>query len=217
MSQHTHANADADTDASSPTRKRRGLLRRLYDWMLHWAHTPYGTPALFLIAFAESSFFPIPPDPLLLALAVGRRQRAFFYGLVCTAGSVLGALVGYWIGAALMDTVGQRIIGFYHKEELFESLKNTFQAHDFWAILAAAVTPLPYKVFTIAAGAAELALGTFMLASVVGRGLRFLAEGALVQKFGAPIESFIDRYFGVLSIAFIVLLIGGFVVVEWLF
>ena len=127
-------------------------VRRLYDWVLHWAHTPYGTPALILNSFAESSFFPIPPDVLLIALSVARRKKALFYALICTIASVIGGILGYYIGVALWDAVGEPIIKFYHAEETFNHLREIFRQQSFWAVLIAAITPIPYKVFTIAAG-----------------------------------------------------------------
>ncbi len=202
------------SDADAPARK--GWHRRLYDWMLHWAETPYGTPALAIIAFAESSFFPVPPDPLLMALALGRRTSALRFALVCTVASVMGGLAGYAIGMYGMDLIGRPLIEAYGYQDTAEKLTRTFTEHGFWAVLVAAVTPVPYKVFTITSGACALPLETFILASVLGRALRFFVLGILIQLFGEPIKRFIDRYFNMLSVAFVVLLVGGFLVVKWL-
>ena len=199
-------------DKDAPPRK--GWHRRLYDWVLHWAETPYGTPALAIIAFAESSFFPVPPDPLLMALALGRRTSAMRFALVCTAASVVGGLAGYAIGRYGMDLIGRPLIEAYGYQDTAEKLTRTFTEHGFWAVLVAAVTPIPYKVFTITSGACALSLHTFILASVLGRGLRFFVLGILIHVFGEPIRKFIDRYFNVLSVVFVVLLVGGFLVVK---
>ena len=190
------------------------LLRRLYNWVLHWADTPYGTPALATISFAESSFFPIPPDPLLLALTLGRPRRWFTYALVCTSASVLGGLLGYWIGYAAFTAIGDRIIDFYGLQEGIEELQSKFNEWGFAAVLGAALTPIPYKLITITAGTCTLDLSTFVVASVVGRGLRFFVVALLVGLFGEPIRGFIDRYFNLLCLLFFVILILGFVVIR---
>ncbi len=129
------------------------MLRRLYDWVLHWAETPYGTWALFLLAFCESSFFPIPPDILLIALAVAAPKKSIRYALVCSVGSVLGGCFGYLIGWRFMETIGNKIILFYDFGDKFNYIKNLYQSYDAWAVGVAGFTPIPYKVFTISAGA----------------------------------------------------------------
>ena len=194
--------------------QKRSILRRMYDWVLSWANSAYGTVALFLVSFAESSFFPIPPDPLLLALAVGRKERSLFYGAVCTVGSVLGGLFGYWIGAVAMDSVGQWIVDTYSLQGAFDNLQGTFEEYSFLAILAAAVTPIPYKVFTIAAGACALPLTPFVVASVAGRGFRFMLEAVLIFFYGPPIRAFIERYFDRIAWLFLGLLVIGFLVIK---
>ncbi|MDX9702585.1 MAG: YqaA family protein [Candidatus Auribacterota bacterium] len=192
-------------------------MRRLYDWVLHWAHTKYATPALILNSFAESSFFPIPPDVLLIALSVSRRKKAIFYAFITAVASVLGGILGYYIGVALWETVGEPIIRFYHAEELFEQLREMFREQSFIAVLIAAVTPIPYKVFTIAAGVADSDFMTFMIASIIGRSARFFTVGILIYWFGEHIKTFIDKYFNILSFLFIVLLILGIVVIKYFF
>lgn len=191
-------------------------VRRLYDWVLHWAHTPYGTPALIVNSFAESSFFPIPPDVLLIALSVARRKKAIYYAFACSAASVLGGVLGYYIGYALMEAIGWPIINIYNKKELFEELILLFRDNSFWAVLIAAVTPIPYKIFTIAAGASNSDMGTFLVASILGRSARFFAVSILIYVYGEKIKSFIDKYFNLLSILFIVLLIIGAICVKLL-
>lgn len=197
-------------------RRFMAWVRRMYDWVLHWAHTPYGTPALVGISFAESSFFPVPPDPLLMALSLGNRRKAPLYALYCTLASVAGGVLGYYIGVFFIDQVGMPLIEFYGKVETFEALKAQFQEASFILIISAALTPIPYKVFTIASGAASADLTTFIVASLLGRGLRFGAEGVLIYLFGAPISNFIDKYFEKLAILFTALLILGFVMIKYL-
>ena len=186
----------------------------MYDWVVGWADTKYGTPALGGISFAESSFFPIPPDPLLVALCVGKRERSLWYGTVCTVASVLGGLFGYWIGANLFDSIGQPIVDFYGKQEVFDDLQEKFQTYGFLAVLTAALTPVPYKIITITAGVCGVNLWTFTIASVIGRGARFYAEAILIRIFGESIRDFIDRYFDLCAIAFLVLLVLGFVLFK---
>lgn len=199
-----------------PAAAKKRLHRRLYDWVLHWADTPYGVPALFLLSFAESSFFPIPPDVLLIALVLGRPARAFYFAAVCTVASAAGGVAGYGIGWALMDTVGQRIIDFYHAQDYWVKVTAWYAAYDFWIVFVAAFTPIPYKVFTIASGAFHMNLLGFAAVSIVGRGMRFFIVAALLYYFGPPMKRLIDKYFDLLCVLFVVLLIGGFGVVKWL-
>ncbi len=191
------------------------LHRRIYDWVLSWAETSYGAVALFAMAFAESSFFPVPPDVLLMPLVLGARRKWFRLAALCTLGSVVGGIVGYGIGLSLMDTVGQRIIAFYHAQQYYGQVMGWYQRYDFWIVFVAALTPIPYKVFTIASGAFHMNLLAFALVSVVGRGLRFFAVSALLYLFGPPMKRLIDKYFDLLCVAFVVLLVGGFVVIKY--
>lgn len=189
-------------------------LRKLKVWVEGYAERPHAQWALFLIAFAESSFFPIPPDVLLIAMAVIVPKKAFRYALICSAGSVLGGVFGYFIGWALFETIGQSILQFYGAMGHYETVRQLYSEHAFWAILSAAFTPIPYKVFTIAAGTFEVSLTTLIVASVIGRSARFFLVAGLFYFFGAPIKRFIDKYFEMLTIVFLVLLIGGFVVIR---
>ena len=193
------------------------MLRRLYDWVLRWADSPHGTWALFLLAFCEASFFPIPPDVLLIALAVGRPVNSYRYALVCTAGSVLGGMVGYFIGWQFMAAVGQPIIGFYGLTDRVADIRHLYQRYDAWAIAVAGFTPIPYKVFTISAGAFAINFAVFLTASALSRAARFLLVGALIYFFGPSIRSFIDRYFNLLAVTFTVLLIAGFILIRYIF
>ena len=188
--------------------------RRLYHWVLSWAEHPQGTWALFALAFAESSFFPIPPDVLLIALCLGRPRRAPWFALVCTVGSVLGGLAGYAIGMGLYESVGRPILEFYGLTERYAEVQDLYRRFDVWAVGIAGLTPIPYKVFTVTAGAFGISLPGFVVASIVGRGLRFGIVAALLRIWGEPAREFIDRHLGILTILFAVLLVGGFVLVR---
>ena len=199
-------------------------LRKLYDWVLHWADTPYGAPALFILSFMESSFFPIPPDPLLIALVLGGRDKSFRFAANCTTGSVLGAVFGYAIGYYVWwsgpDKFSAVAWFFFHhvpgfSVELFRYIQALFEKWNFWIIFTAGFTPIPYKVFTVSGGAFNVNLPMFLIASIVSRGARFFLVAFLIWKFGPQIKSFIDRYFNWLAILFTILLIGGFIVVKW--
>lgn len=189
-------------------------LRRLYDWVLSWAHHRHAPLALFLLAFAESSFFPVPPDVLLIALALGIPARAYRLALITTAGSVLGGLAGYAIGYGFMASVGQWILDVYHFHAQFEKIQNLYLEYDIWAIAIAGFTPIPYKVFTIAAGAFDMDVWRFTLASLVSRGARFFLLAWLIHHYGSTIKDFINRYFNALTLLFVVLLLGFFVLVA---
>ena len=191
------------------------LIKKIYDWVLHWAETPYAVPALFLLAFAESSFFPVPPDVLLIALAISIPKKAFKYALICMIGSVIGGILGYGIGLYGYETIGKPIVDFYHGQEVMELIKTKYDQHGFLGILIAAITPIPYKVFTIASGVFEFDFWLFTLASIIGRSTRFFIVAALIWKFGSPIRNFIEKYFNLLSILFMILLIGGFVLIKY--
>jgi membrane protein YqaA with SNARE-associated domain len=193
------------------------IVRNLYDWVLHWADTPYGMPALFILAFAESSFFPVPPDVLLIALAISIPTRAFRYALVCSIGSVLGGMVGYFIGFQFYELIGKPIIEFYHGEAKFEEIRLLYDQYGTWAVFIAGLTPIPYKVFTIASGVFQFKFLNFMLASIVSRSVRFFAVSALIWFFGPTIKSFIDKYFNLLVVVFTIGLIGGFIVLKYVF
>lgn len=193
------------------------MLRRLYDWILHWADTPYGTWALFLLAFCESSFFPIPPDILLIALAVAVPAKALKYALVCSVGSVLGGVLGYLIGWQFMAAIGERIVAFYGLEGKVDFIEGVYQRYDAWAVGIAGFTPIPYKVFTIAAGMFKVNFWVFLVASLVSRSARFFILGGLIHAFGPRIQRFIDRYFNTLAVAFCVLLVLGFILIRYLF
>lgn len=194
------------------------LVRRLYDWVLHWAYTPFGAPALFLLAFAESSFFPIPPDVLLLALCISVPAKSFRFALICSLGSVLGGMGGYGIGMVLWEGVSWYFYAYVpgFTPQVFHQVQNLFSTYDFWAIFAAGFTPIPYKVFTIGAGVFDINFPVFVLASAVGRSLRFFLVAWLIFRFGPAMRAFIEKYFNLLTIVFVVLLVGGFIVIRHL-
>ncbi|MBK9120386.1 MAG: DedA family protein [Phycisphaerales bacterium] len=183
--------------------------------MLHWSETPHGAVALFVLAFAESSFFPVPPDILLIALVLGARQRWWQLASTCTIGSVLGGVAGYAIGAGLMEALGRPIIRCYHAETYYLHVRALYAEYDYWVVFTAAFTPIPYKVFTIASGAFGMNLLGFVGVSMIGRGTRFFLVAGLLWWFGRPIRDFIERYFDLLAVLFLVLLVGGFVVLRW--
>jgi membrane protein YqaA with SNARE-associated domain len=191
-----------------------GPFKRLYDRCMVWIAGPYGAWTLFVIAFVESSFFPIPPDVFLIAMCIAAPTRAFKYAAICSIGSVLGGAFGYGLGYWFMDSLGQQIIGWYGLEDKYAKVQHLYQTYDTWAVGAAGFTPLPYKLFTITAGAFKLNFPTFVLVSLLSRSARFFLVAAFIWKFGAPVKHFIDRYFNILSIIFMVLLIGGFVLIK---
>jgi len=202
------------------------FIRQLYDWVLHWSETPYGPTALFILAFAEASFFPVPPDALLIALVLGSSKKAFKFAFICLVGSITGALLGYFIGNLLWWSPGgeftslanfffDNIPGFSEKD--FFNIQELYVKYDFWIVFTAGFTPLPYKVITISAGAFNINLIMFITASIISRGARFYLISLLIWKFGPQIKQFIDKYFNWLAIAFTILLIGGFVILNYLF
>jgi len=199
------------------------LVKQLYNWVLSWAETPYGPIALFILAFAESSFFPIPPDALLIALVLGSKTKAFKFALNCTIASVLGALLGYAIGHFLWWTPENQFTSiamfFYNNipgftEKLFFDVQDMYKQYDFWIVFTAGFTPIPYKVITISSGAFDINLIMFIFASLISRGARFFLVAALLWKYGETIKAFIDKYFDWLAIAFTLLLVGGFLVIK---
>lgn len=181
------------------------------DWMISYADSPYALAALFVFAFWESSFFPLPPDPLLIAMAVGRPDLALWYAAVCTVASVLGAMLGYLIGIKGGRPIAEKLF----KQERIDTASGLYQRYDAWAVGAAALSPIPYKVFTITAGIARVNFKRFVLASIAGRGARFFAVGLAIFYFGPAIQSALDQYFEFFTIGFLVLLVLGFVAVRY--
>ncbi|MCB1386071.1 MAG: DedA family protein [Nitratireductor sp.] len=192
-------------------------IRVLYDRILGLAAHRHASAGLFGVAFVESSVFPIPPDVMLIPMVLARRARWAYYAALCTVASILGAYLGYWIGAQLFDSVGRPILAFYGKEDAFESIRAWYNTWGGWGVLFAAVTPFPYKVLTIFSGATGLDIVTFTVVSIVGRGLRFFLVSYLLYKVGEPIRDFIERRLGLMFTLGVVLLVGGFLAVRLIF
>lgn len=192
-----------------------GILRRLYEWVLGWSQHRYGTWALAGIAFAESSFFPIPPDVLLIPLALGRPKRSLWYAAVCTLSSVLGGLFGYALGYGLFSSVGRPLLELYGAMDAYDHVGALYTQNLVLALGAAGFTPIPYKVFTIAAGGFAVPLLPFVVISAASRGARFFLVAGLLYVWGDRVRGFIDRYFNVLSVVFFALLVAGFALIRW--
>lgn len=192
------------------------LLKKIYDWTLKWAQTPYAVAAVFIIAVAESSFFPVPPDVLLIACCIAKSEKSFYYATICTIGSIVGGILGYLIGFTIWQVVKDFFFTYIFSQDVFFKVQNLYQKNAFWAVFTAGFTPIPYKVFTIAGGVCEIGLGVLIVASIFSRGARFFLVAGFIWKFGKPIESFINKYFNLLTIVFTILLIAGFIVVKYL-
>lgn len=193
------------------------MLRRLYDWTMSLAATPHAEKALFGVSFAESSFFPIPPDVLLIPMAIAKPLKWVRLALICTVASVLGAFLGYAIGMFLYEAVGKPILAFYGKEDAFDQIAAWYNTWGGWGVLFAAVTPFPYKVLTIFSGATGLDFFVFTLVSIIGRAARFFLVTWLLRLYGEPIRLFIEKYLGLLFTVFLGLLLGGFYLVKFVF
>ncbi len=200
------------TTSEAPMTSKWAVHRRMYDWVLSLADTRHATWALFGISFAESSFFPIPPDVLLAPLCLGNRKRSLWFALVATVASVLGSFLGYAIGAGAIE-LALKIPGI--TEEKIHMLADEFQLRGQWYVLIAALTPIPFKLLTITAGFAKMNLAIFTLACVVGRSLRFFAVAGLFWLIGPKAMPLIDKYFNWLCLLFVALLIGGFAILKW--
>jgi len=206
------------------TEKKPNWLDRSYKWLLHWADTPYGGIVLFFWALSESSFFPIPPDAFLIAMVLGARKKAYGFAGLASIASVIGGILGYAIGYWLWwDNPGvyssiayfffDIVPGFTHEQ--FVRVQGLYDQWNFWVVFTAGFTPIPYKVITISAGAFNINFIVFVIASAISRSARFFLVAWLLWKYGEPINRFIDKYLGWLSFAFVVLLIGGFVVIKY--
>ena len=193
------------------------MIKKIYGWVVRWAQTPYGSWALFILAFCESSFFPIPPDVLLIALAVAMPKKSLRYALICSAGSILGGCLGYFIGWQFMAGIGNKIIDLYGLTHKFDYIRDLYVTYDAWAVGIAGFTPIPYKLFTISAGAFGINFPVFIFASAVSRSARFFIIGGLIYRFGSSIQIFIETYLNILTIVFTILLIGGFLVIKLFF
>ena len=193
------------------------MLRKLYDWVFRLAEHRHATWALAGVSFAESSIFPIPPDALLIPMVLANRRKWLFYAIICLIASILGAYLGYFIGSVLYESIGKPILAFYGKEDAFQKITEWNERWGGWGILLAAVTPFPYKVITIFSGFTHISLIQFTIVSFIGRGLRFFLVAGLIYLFGEPIKEFIEKRLGLMFTIAMVLLIGGFVAVKFLF
>jgi membrane protein YqaA with SNARE-associated domain len=193
------------------------MLRRLYDWAMGMAQHERAPLILFWVAFIESSIFPIPPDVMLIPMVLARRAKAWAYAAIATAGSVLGGLAGSAIGYFLFEYVGLPILTVYGYADRFAETADLFRQWGVWILIAKGWTPFPYKVLTIAAGAFKMDLLAFVLASIVTRAMRFYLVAALLFWFGEPIRDFIERRLSLVTTAFLVTLVGGFIAIKYLF
>ena len=199
------------------------LLRKLYNWVLHFAETPYGLPALFILSFSEASFFPVPPDVLLIALSLGYRKKALKFAFICSIGSIAGGLAGYGIGHFLWwsgedynvvaNFFFNNVPGF--TENLFQEIQGYYKKYGFFIIFTAGFTPIPFKVFTISSGALGISLPLFLISSTISRSARFFLVSFLIWKYGEKINYFIDRYFNLLSILFVIILLGSYLLINF--
>lgn len=207
--------------------------RSLYDWVLRWSESPRSQAALFFLSMAEASFFPIPPDALLIALCMGNHRKWFRFALICSIGSVVGGVIGYLIGYSAFELIGEKMLAITASisgtspDELLKTAQYWFNEKEMagmkvgtWAVGIAGFTPIPYKVFTIAAGFFEMSFIPFLIASTISRSLRFFAVagiiGLLYKRYGNRIQEWIDRYFNFLAVAFIILLVLGFMALKLL-
>jgi membrane protein YqaA with SNARE-associated domain len=192
------------------------MFRKLYDWMMEKAEHDKAGHALAAVSFAESSVFPIPPDVMLIPMVLARRARAWFYAGIATISSVLGGIAGYAVGYFLFATVGVAILNFYGYMGKFDSFSSRYNEYGAWIVLFAGVTPFPFKVITIASGVTKLSFPLFVASSLFARALRFFIVAGLLYWLGPTIRGFIERYFGLLTFLFFLLLFGGFALVKYL-
>lgn len=206
-----------DPDLTPPNATKPGLIRRLYAWTISWADKPGGSWALFAIAFAESSFFLIPPDVLLLALCFGARKKWARYAFICTAGSVIGGIAGWLIGWGLREPVAVPLLNFFDGEgHVRQQIETWYETYGFWGILIAAITPIPYKVFTVFSGMMSYNLPLLILASVIGRGFRFYVVAGIIRAFGPTVRPFIEKHLEWCFVAFGILVALGVVALKFL-
>jgi membrane protein YqaA with SNARE-associated domain len=192
-------------------------MKRLYEWMMWQAGGPRAPHALFWVAFIESSIFPIPPDVMLIPMALAQRLKAWWFATIATIGSVLGGIAGYAIGYFLFEYIGQPILQFYGYADRFETVAGWFNEWGVWILIIKGMTPFPYKVLTILAGAAHMNLVAFIVASIIARAMRFYLVAGLLYYFGNPIREFIEKRLSMLTTLFVVALVGGFVAIRYIF
>ena len=193
------------------------MLQKLYDKVIALSESPKALPTLAVVSFAESSFFPIPPDVVLVPMALAQPHKARTYALVCTIASVVGGLVGYAIGALLYDTLGQWLIKVYGYGQGVEAFREAYDKWGAWIILIKGMTPIPYKIVTIASGFAGYNLLWFTVLSIITRGARFFLEAELLRHFGEPIREFVEKRLTLVTTGFLAVLIGGFLIAKYAF
>ena len=193
------------------------MLKQLYDWIIAKSESRNALWVMAAISFAESSFFPLPPDLMLVPMGIANRRRIWLYALVCTIASVLGGILGYAIGAFLFDSVGLWLMNLYGLTEKMQTFREWYQVNGHWAILLKGLTPIPYKIVTITSGLAGYSFTWFVILSIVTRGARFFLLAGLIYMFGEPIRDFIERRLGLTLAAMALVIVGGFVAVKFLF
>lgn len=213
----TAGGGEAGGSTGESAGKRPNPVRRLYDWVVGWADRPAGPAALTGLAAAESVFFPIPPDVLLIPLCLGRPRRSLRFALLCTVGSLAGAAAGYWCGAALYGSVGEWILDLYGYHDVYRRVGRLYAENLVATVGTAGFTPIPYKVFTLAAGGFRVPVVPFLVVSAVSRAARFFLVAGLLRAFGPSISDFIDRWFNLLTVLLAVLVLLGFAAVRWMF
>jgi membrane protein YqaA with SNARE-associated domain len=192
------------------------MFRNLYNWTISLAGRPSAPYALGAVSFAESSFFPIPPDVVLAPMALARPDKAYRYALICTVASVLGGLLGYLIGAVFFSTVGEWLVSIYGGKDKIDSLLALYREYGAWLILIKGLTPIPFKFVTIASGMAGYDLVWFIVLCLITRGARFFAVAGLLNRFGGPIKAIMDKHAGAVVALLVAALVGGFVALKWL-
>lgn len=192
------------------------MIRKLYNWTMELAAHKHSDWALAAVSFIESSIFPIPPDAMLVPMCIARRQKAFHYAAICTIASVIGGLFGYAIGYFFFETWGRHILEIYGMTEKFSALQEKYDMYGGWIIFAKGLTPFPYKILTILSGVMHMSLAIFIVSSVACRSLRFFIVAGLLWKYGAPIQIFIEKYLTWVALAFLALIVGGFMALKYL-
>ncbi|MCH8684553.1 YqaA family protein [Pedomonas mirosovicensis] len=191
------------------------MIRRLYDWTMRLAEGPRALWSLGAISFAESSFFPIPPDVVVVPMVLARPKQAWLIATICTVASVLGGLVGYAIGYFAMESIGHWLIELYGMQDKAAEFHANYAEWGLWVILIKGLTPIPYKLVTIVSGAAQYALAPFIIASIITRGARFFLIAALLRAYGEPIRAFIERRLTLVTTLFVAMVVGGFMVLKY--
>ncbi|AJP72108.1 YqaA family protein [Sphingomonas hengshuiensis] len=192
------------------------MFRALYDWVLRMAHHRHALRTLAVVSFAESSFFPIPPDAMVIPMVIARRDQAFLIAGICTVFSVLGGMFGYAIGYFLLESVGAWVIELYHMQDKIGQFQTMYGEYGAAIILLKGLTPIPFKLVTIASGIAHFNFPLFVLLATITRGFRFFLIAALLKRFGAPVQAFIEERLNLFAWGFLILVVGGFVAVAYL-